>query len=285
MEKEYKLLGFDLDGTIFTDAKELTERTRRALSDAAAAGIHVVPVTGRPLSGIPDVIAGLPGIRYAITSNGARIVDMKERRVLREALVDKEVTGVVLDIFGKYDTIPEFYFDGTAYMSERDFARIDAMAESPAVAVYMKSTRTLVPDVRRTLENLCGGVDKVYATFACQREKEEAFRELGGMEHITVTRGLSNNIEVNARGVDKGAGIRMLGEFLGVRREEIIAFGDGLNDLAMIREAGMGIAVGNAVPEVRRAADHVTGSNEEDGVAEAVERFIFHLYEQEEKRC
>ena len=84
---------------------------------------------------------------------------------------------------------------------------------------------------------------------------------------------MENNIEVNASGVNKGAGILNLGELLGIPREEIMAFGDGMNDLEMVREAGLGIAVENAVQPVKDVADYITVSNENDGVAKAIEKF------------
>ena len=84
---------------------------------------------------------------------------------------------------------------------------------------------------------------------------------------------MENNIEVNALGVNKGIGLLKLGELLGIKREEIMACGDGMNDLEMIREAGLGVAMANAVQEVKDAADFVTDSNEKDGVAKAIEMF------------
>ena len=99
-------------------------------------------------------------------------------------------------------------------------------------------------------------------------------RELEQMGQVTVTRALSNNIEVNAEGVDKGKGMLKLAELLGIRREEMIVFGDGWNDISMIHEAGCGVAMGNAQEAVKEAADLVTDSNEEDGVAKIIEKIL-----------
>ena len=92
MKMEYKLLGFDLDGTILTGEKKLTARTKRALEEAIAQGMIVLPATGRPFSGIPKEIMEVKGIRYALTSNGARIVDAKDGSVVYEKPVPKEIT-------------------------------------------------------------------------------------------------------------------------------------------------------------------------------------------------
>ena len=272
MEVEYKLLGFDLDGTILTGEKKLTERTKRALEDAAASGMIVLPATGRPFSGVPKEIMEVRGIRYALTSNGARIVDAQEGKVLYEQPVPKEIAEKILDIYDKYDTLQEIYFQGVGYISESDLKRADQIMESPAMAEYVRSTRKVVKNIREQMQKFPGGVDKVHAIFADQTEKMRALQELEQMEEITVTRALSNNIEVNAEGVDKGKGMLKLAELLGIRREEIIVFGDGWNDLSMIQEAGCGVAMGNAQEVVKEAADIVTDSNEEDGVAKIIEK-------------
>lgn len=274
MKMEYKLLGFDLDGTILTGEKKLTARTKRALEEAIAQGMIVLPATGRPFSGIPKEIMEVKGIRYALTSNGARIVDAKDGSVVYEKPVPKEITEKILDIYDKYDTLQEIYFQGVGYISEHDLQRVDQMMESPAMAEYVRSTRKVVKNIRETARQLTGGVDKVHAIFADQSEKMCALRELEQMGQVTVTRALSNNIEVNAEGVDKGKGMLKLAELLGIRREEMIVFGDGWNDISMIHEAGCGVAMGNAQEAVKEVADLVTDSNEEDGVAKIIEKIF-----------
>ena len=273
MKMEYKLLGFDLDGTILTGEKKLTARTKRALEEAIAQGMIVLPATGRPFSGIPKEIMEVKGIRYALTSNGARIVDAKDGSVVYEKPVPKKITEKILDIYDKYDTLQEIYFQGVGYISEHDLQRVDQMMESPAMAEYVRSTRKVVKNIRETARQLPGG-DKVHAIFADQSEKMCALRELEQMGQVTVTRALSNNIEVNAEGVDKGKGMLKLAELLGIRREEMIVFGDGWNDISMIHEAGCGVAMGNAQEAVKEAADLVTDSNEEDGVAKIIEKIL-----------
>ena len=91
-----------------------------------------------------------------------------------------------------------------------------------------------------------------------------------------MTGALSNNIEVNNGGVNKGAGLLKLGEILGIKREEIMACGDGMNDLKMLKEVGFAVAMANGTKEIREAADYVTAANNEDGVARAIEKFVLN---------
>ena len=117
-------------------------------------------------------------------------------------------------------------------------------------------------------------MDKVQALFADMEERERAWKELDRLGELALSGSLGYNIEINAAGVNKGTGLIRLGELLGIRREEIMACGDGDNDAAMLREAGFGVAMSNAEEQVKEAADYITGSNEEDGAARAIEKFV-----------
>ena len=108
-----------------------------------------------------------------------------------------------------------------------------------------------------------------------QEEKNVANEELKEtVENVEVTGALSNNIEVNANGIHKGNALLRLGELLGIERKEIMAFGDGKNDRKMLETVGIGVAMANSVPEVLEAADMVTVSNDDDGVAKVIEQYV-----------
>ena len=101
MKHRIKMIGFDLDGTLLTEQKKLGEYTVRILERAAEEGIDILPVTGRPLSGLPEEVRKIRGLRYAITANGARILDLASGTILKEQLVDTKTAGQILDILGK----------------------------------------------------------------------------------------------------------------------------------------------------------------------------------------
>lgn len=273
MKQKIKMIAFDCDGTLLNDKKEMTEYTRNVLIRAIEQGIEVLAATGRPLSGVPKEVRNLPGVRYAITSNGARIVDMKEEKVLYESSMSVETGKQVLDIFSQYDTYKEVFLEGNGYCNAHELAEAESYVILPSMAAYLRECRIPVPDVYKKLENANLRVDKVHALFKNRNEKEKAFQQLEKIPQIAATGAMENNIEVNAFGVNKGEGILKLGELLGIAREEIMACGDGMNDLEMVREAGLGVAMENAVQPVKDAADYITVSNEEDGVAKAIEKF------------
>ena len=109
------MIGLDLDGTLLNDRKELLPYTKDILKRAVEKGIIVLVATGRPWTGIPEELRNFPGMRYALTANGARIIDTLEGRILEEHLLSPELAKKALEICGKYDTLQEVYFDGQGY--------------------------------------------------------------------------------------------------------------------------------------------------------------------------
>lgn len=274
MKHRIKMIGLDLDGTLLTDKKELTDRTKAALCRAIELGITVLVASGRPWMGVPEELRNFPGMRYALTSNGARIIDTKDDRVIEEHLLSPELALKALAVCGKYDTLQEVYFDGQGYAPEDQMAYVEKYHRNPSMCEYMRKTRLPVKDIRKLVEQENRGLDKVQALFADMDERETAWKELEQEKGLELVGSLQYNIEINAAGVNKGTGLVNLGRMLGIRRKEIMAFGDGDNDIAMLREAGFGVAMANADEQVKAAADYITLSNEEEGVAEAIERLV-----------
>ena len=270
-----RMIGLDMDGTLLTTEKELAEHTREVLREAIDRGVVVLPATGRPLAGIPEEVLKFPGVRYAVASNGARIVDLKENRVIYEDLVPYETGRRVLEICSRYDSMLEIYYDGVGYAEEEKLKHLDEYVPRLPMARYIASSRRPVADVRAMHEERKAPTDKVQALFRTTEECKKAWKEVEKeIPDIEITGALSNNIEVNAKGVNKGRGLMILGELLGIHREEIMAVGDGSNDIAMLREAGLGVAMENATEAVKAAADVVTLSNDQEGAAAAIEKYV-----------
>ena len=243
MEHRIKMIGLDLDGTLLTDRKEITPRTRNVISRAIAEGIVVLVATGRPWMGVPEELREFPGMRYALTSNGARILDVQENIILEEHLLPPDSAKKALEICGKYDTLQEIYFDGQGYAPADKMAKVECYHKNPNMWDYMRKTRIPVDDIFELLERENRGLDKVQALFADMEERRAAWKELEAEPDLELVGSLKYNIEINAAGVNKGTGLVNLGRLLGIRREEIMACGDGDNDTVMLREAGFGVAM------------------------------------------
>ena len=274
MKIKTRMIGMDLDGTLLTTQKELTAYTKDVLRRAIDQGIVVMPATGRPIAGVPKELLEIPGIMYAVTANGGRIVDVRTRETIYECLVPPETAERLMDVFEHYDTLREIYYDGIGYAQEDGLMRIDRYLDSQPMIRYMLSTRRTVSDIRKKMKEENRGADKVQGLFVSVEDRDAAREELKAIPGIEATGALEKNIEVNAQGVNKGSVMVRLGERMGICREEIMAFGDGLNDLRMIREVGTGVAMGNARDEVKAAADYIALSNDEEGVARFIEEYV-----------
>ena len=248
MKIKTRMIGMDLDGTLLTTEKKLTPYTQDVLKRAIAQGIIVLPATGRPVSGVPEEIMHFPGIRYAVTANGGRIVDVQENRTIYENLVPVDKAYAILSVFEKYDTLREIYYDGIGYSEETMLKNIHRYIEPGPMADYMVATRRPIPDVHAKFVETNRPVDKVQGIFASLADKDEALKELEKIKDIEITGALSQNVEINAKDVDKGNALLRLGQILGIPGEEIMAFGDGTNDRKMLEKVGTGVAMANGVP-------------------------------------
>ena len=274
MTHKIKMIGLDLDGTLLTDKKELTVRTREVLAKAIRSGIVVLVATGRPWMGVPEELREFPGMDYALTSNGARIIDTRTGNVIEEHLLSVKSAKKALEICRKYDTLQEVYFDGQGYAPAEKMEFVERYHKNPNMWEYMRKTRIPVDDIFELVDRENRGLDKTQALFADMSERKRAWEELARHEDLELVGSLRYNIEVNAAGVNKGTGLVNLGSRLGIKREEIMAFGGGDNDTVMLKEVGFGVAMANGEPQVKEAADYIALSNEEDGVAQAIERFV-----------
>lgn len=270
-----KMIGLDLDGTLLTSDKRLRPFTRQVLAEAIERGILVLMATGRPYTGIPEELRSFPGIRYALTSNGARILDTQTGEVLIEHLLPLKSAKKALEILQKYDTLQEVYFNGQGYAEKEKLERISRYHHNPHMWEYVRKTRKPVPDLSELIARENQDMDKVQALFADMDELAQAWKELEKYEDLVLVSSLGYNIEINAAGVEKGEGLIKLGELLQIRPEEIMACGDGDNDIGMLEKAGIGVAMGNAEDKVKAAADYITGTNDEEGAAKAIVKYAF----------
>ena len=274
MMRQIKMIGLDLDGTLLNTQKELTDYTKSVLEKAIEKGVTVLAATGRPATGIPQELLDLPGIRYAVTANGARILDLEQNKVIYECLIAYDISREILNIFEKYDTLREICIDGRSFMEERQVPDIARYVSGP-MERYLRRTRVQIPSLQEKMEEMRGhSLDKIQGVFADPQEMLRAKKQIARLGSLNISGAMGNNLEINALGADKGSGLCKLGELLGIRPEEIMACGDGNNDLDMIRMAGIGVAMDNAVQEAIEAADYITLSNDEDGAAKAIERFV-----------
>ena len=272
-----RLIGLDMDGTVLDEEKKISQENKRVIGQAIENGIIVLPVTGRPLEGVPEEFLNIKGVEYVITSNGARAYRLSDGKVLFENLLSREMALRVLEVLKGFPVVPDCFIDGRGHMPEKAHQMIPEMGLAPAMMKYLLNSRDFYPDLTEYMLQETRDVEKITINFYLEEDGsrrcgDEVLAKLRQIEGITVVTGAVHNMEVNAETASKGLALLQLGELLGIGREEIMACGDAKNDLDMIKRAGVGVAMGNADEEVKTGADFVTKTNMENGVAYAIEQ-------------
>ena len=230
---------------------------------------------------MPQTVRDLPFVRYAITINGAQVYD----RETDTAIVREEIPlGMALDLMrliDDYDVIYDCYRSNWGWMTQSLQEKAEDYATDTHYLKMVREFRNPVPDLKAHLESTAaeGDVQKVML-FARNKPGSEAVTKAIAdavaerFPLIKTTSSTWNNLELNIATAHKGNSLRRFAEHLGFTLDNCMALGDGTNDLSMIEAAGLGVAMSNAHPFVLAAADHVTVSNDENGVAKAIRDFV-----------
>lgn len=271
-----QLIALDLDGTALTSGpvSVLTPRTTAALRAAADRGILVVPATGRSIRSSIGVYPELSIAPYIISVNGGLVTDLRTGEHLYQAsfpaqvaaelvmaLLDEPENSVYLNTL---DRIYTAYRDGTCFPApgERKPFGIDPdTAVSLRDKLLTQGDEVLEIGLHYAIE---GGMDRYGAV--ARRFPQVDFFEVG-----------YKNVEFVGRGGSKGSSLRLLCEHLGIPASRVCALGDNGNDAEMLSWAGIGVAMGNAIPAAKEAADHITADNDHEGVAEFLETYILSI--------
>ena len=273
-----RMIGLDLDGTLLTGQKELTAGNRAALEKAAENGVYIVPVTGRPLSGIPTQVMELDFIRYAITSNGAVTTDRACGKTIRERCMSKETAEKTLRAAQGERIILEYFTGGYGYHDSVTHELLWKKFENTPILRYLEKSRIPVEDLYGRLRESRRGIENLSIMCPTPEVKESILSRVKGIEGIRIIYPWPTDLEITSMDADKGEALLSLAAGLGINREEVMAMGDGNNDLGLMNAAGLSVAMGNSSPEVFAAADFQTSDNEHDGVAEAINRYVLSAF-------
>jgi len=262
---QYKLITLDIDGTLINSEGIITDETAKAIWRCRDAGVVVTISTGRPIQGVRNFIEELGLDAPIITYNGAMIVDAVTGDILFEQGMMRQDAENVLRLGLERDTTVIAWSDNKLYVN-----KINGHVDS-----YKKLSGE-EPVVFTDITDIVGrGVTKII--WIDDVDRIEAWKKgIKDMVNNSVTYCTSQPyfLEFFSSSVSKAAALEFIGRRLGIRREEMIAIGDGYNDLSMIEDAGLGVAMGNAPAGVREKADYVTASNDENGVAKVIYKFI-----------
>ncbi len=242
-KKDIRLIALDIDGTILDEKGEISSANRQAIAEARKKGVDVVLSTGRSIFTCSPIFESLKLDSYLVTLNGSEVWDgsgnLLERNVLEVSSIQK-----MWELTKKYRT--RFWAVTTERMWRGEFPD-DIFSHQ-----WLKFGFNIEDDLVR----------------------KKVIEELSQDHQLEISNSSPINIEVNAAGVNKARGLVNVCSRLGISMDEVMAIGDSLNDVAMIEQAGCGVAMGNAQDTVKEVADWVTGTNREDGVARAIWHWI-----------
>ncbi|MHA7844667.1 sugar-phosphatase [Serratia sp. D1N4] len=268
-----ELIAIDMDGTLLDPQHQITPAVKQAISAARSQGVHVVLATGRPYVGVQDYLRQLDiqgSGDFCITYNGALVLQAADGAcILQETLgfEDYLYFEQMAREFGVH--FQAFDFD-TLYTPNRDIGKY-TVHEAAMTGIPLKYRSVEEMDRAIRFPKVMMIDEPALLERAIARLPAEA------LERYTIMKSAPFYLEILHKRVDKGAGVKMLADHLGIKQQNVMALGDQGNDMAMIKYAGVGVAMGNAIPELKEIAQFVTSTNTEDGVARAIEKFVLDV--------
>ncbi|WP_310605432.1 Cof-type HAD-IIB family hydrolase [Anaerosporobacter sp.] len=276
-DKKIKLIAIDIDGTLVNSDKELSLYTKQVLRKAIANGIQIIPCTGRIISGIPECITKELDISYIISANGANVWDVKQKCSIYSEGMSSKYVASMLAIIEEYDCLFDVFIDGGAFAEEDRLIISNRYVGNNSFSQYITNTRYGVNNLKNFVIASNQPVDKINLFFSDLETRNELIEKLKPFSECEFSSGISHNLEITKKGIHKGKTLQELAEKLDITVEEIMAIGDGENDLDMLEVAGISVAMENAAESVLDMAQFITKSNDEDGVACAVIKYMEEL--------
>jgi Cof subfamily protein (haloacid dehalogenase superfamily) len=267
----YQLIAIDMDGTLLNENKQISEKTLAAIGAAKQIGKSIVLATGRPLKGIERYLKELDLFGeddYVVTYNGALVQSTKESRIILDMPLDLEAYRELYTLSQELDVFIH--------------ALTDTYVHTPKNNPYtqIESDINQIQIVESDVEALTQDTMIVKVMFIDQAEKlDKIINQLPQwvLDKYTIVRSSPYFLEFLDPRVNKGTGVNAIVERLGLKSHQVICVGDAGNDLAMVEYAHLGVAMENATSELKEAADYITLSNEEDGVAHVIEKFMLGM--------
>lgn len=273
-----KLIAVDLDGTLLrNDHVTLSPANREALTRAAAQGIEIVVATGRSFAAIAPQVLELPFLRYFITCNGSMITD-RAGNILRAAPLPLNTALDILEHLTEAGGFAvQLYADQKMYISHADWEKRDTF-HLPVfhLKALFSDEESIVDSLAERARRPGSHLEKINLPYLEPEQKAEIKAWLAERcgERVRAVSTMPCNLELTDRDGTKGAALAALCDILHIPTAQAMALGDADNDIGMLQAAGVGGAMGNADAAVQSAADYVTLSNEEDGVAHALQVFL-----------
>lgn len=272
---DIKLIAIDMDGTLLNSKGYISQNNINALKKALDAGIHIVPATGRVLQVLPQPLQTMSQIQYIITSNGAAVYKKGNPIPIYSNCMTLEKTICILNLIKPYNPVIEIYIDGNGYYEKQILDRFQELQVPENFRKLYEQIKNPVENLSEFVNNNKRDVEKLNIPWLKEEIKQKILNDLKNFPGIYITTSLKENIEVNNIGVNKGEGLKYLCETLNLKAENVMAIGDSFNDSQMLEVAGVPVVMENGEEELKKISKFITKSNDNDGVAYAIETLCF----------
>lgn len=274
---KYKLIATDMDGTLLNSENKISNRNTKALHKAIEKGIYVVLSTGRILNSALYYAKAIELNNPIVACNGAIVSCKDGNNILYEKTINIDTSKKIVKFAEEHDIYYHFYSQDTFYskeMNESVLKFYESFEES------FKKQQLSLKILDNPTEILNKERPEVYKFIFIEDDADKLlnFREkLNSIGDINISSSWSNNIEVMSKGVSKGNGLKYLCDTLNIDNSQIVAIGDNENDISMLEIAGLSVAMGNGDKIIREYSDVITDTNDEDGVAKAIEKYVLNI--------
>lgn len=271
-----RLVAVDMDGTLLNRERKITQYTQNVIRRAVSQGVVFAPATGRAVNALPQELKDMEEIRYGIFSNGATIYDLKEKKVLYKNQFEQKSILELMDFLKQFDVMQSYSMNGQSYAARKDMENVDYYQLDSNTKAIIHNSRKLINDLEDFLKehDKTETVEKITLLFRTKEERAKVWKALERFDDIQYSSSLPKNIEISKKGCNKGDGLLHLAKSLGIKREEVMGCGDADNDRELLECSGFSVAMENGIDEIKEIADYITVTNEKNGVAKAMEKFV-----------
>lgn len=288
----YKLVAVDLDGTMLDSYGQVTENTKAVIQKTIEKGTDIIIASGRPIDSIKTIAKEIGSNKYFIAGNGALIYDIQKNEVLYEKYMKKEKVLEIIKICEENSIAYNVYTDKTILATSLKYNVLyyhkENLKKQEEKRTHINIVENMYEYIQKMKEEkflkitICDDSKTVFQSIIRKLEKIKDIEilDVSHMSRKVIKQGTEEipieyyYTEISSKDVDKWCAIEFLIEKLNIEKEDVIAIGDNVNDKKMIEEAGLGIAMGQSMPQLKEIADYVTSSNTEEGVAKAIEKFV-----------
>ena len=276
----YKMVCIDMDGTLLGKRKRISKESKEVIKKIHDKGVEIVVTTGRIYNNAA-YYSHLLGVESpVIAANGAIVRDKHSNKVIYENPIKTEVCIKLIELLYKMDFFFHFYTLDGIYCGDK-ITNIGTKLYMTKQVGYenLKIKYHIIRKLEEWKEffkRTNGPITKCIAFSLDPKKIEKLKKELSEFKDIVYFGAGSRSVEINHQGVSKGRAVKALADYYGIKREEIVCIGDNENDISMIEYAGLGVAMGNAIDQVKALADYITDSNKEEGVSNALKK-IFNV--------